>query len=626
MVMKNIAPDSNVNIPAVPQEKKALKTIGQLWSYMWPQNRPDLKLHVILAISYMVLAKVILLAVPYLFKSATDSLAPHSGEFIQQHKTSLWLALPIIWVCSYNAARLTQAGLNQLRDALFAKVAQYAVRQLAVRAFIHMHELSLSFHLERYTGGLAKIIERAIKSVESMVRFTILNSIPTVLEFVLAAAAFWYSYNFFYFFVVVIMLAVYIGFSVTTSTRRIDIRRDMNKYDTQATSRSVDALLNYETVKYFGNEKLEAQRFDEAMAVYEKSAIKVWTSLGWLNFGQATILAVAMAIIMSMSAYQVMHGTQTLGDFVFVNSLLIQLSFPLNFIGTIYRELQQGLTDVEALFNLLDTKPEIVDSSSALPLQISKAKIEFQNVSFAYGPDREILHDISFVVEGGKTVAIVGPTGAGKSTISRLLFRFYDVSNGQILIDGQDIRDVTQNSLRAQIGIVPQDTVLFNDTIGYNIRYGDVAASDAEMANAAKQAQIDKFIARLSQGYDTMVGERGLKLSGGEKQRVAIARTILKNPAILLLDEATSALDSGTERQIQEALDTVRAGRTTLVIAHRLSTIVNADEILVLNEGQITERGSHEELLKLQGIYAMMWSKQKEIMKAQEILSENASY
>ncbi|MDN5249263.1 ABC transporter ATP-binding protein/permease [Bartonella sp. TP] len=624
--MKNIAPDSNANSSAVPQEKKTLKTIGQLWSYMWPQNRPDLKLHVILAIGYMILAKFILLAVPYLFKYATDSLAPQGAGFIQQHKTLLWVALPIIWVCSYNAARLAQAGLNQLRDALFAKVAQHAVRQLAGRAFIHMHELSLRFHLERYTGGLARIIERAIKSVESMVRFTILNSIPTLLEFVLAAAAFWYSYNFWYLLIVAIMLVVYIWFSVTTSTRRIDIRRDMNKYDTEANSRSVDALLNYETVKYFGNEKLEAQRFDEAMAVYEKSAIKVWTSLGWLNFGQAAILAIAMAIIMSMSAYQVMHGTQTVGDFVFVNSLLIQLSFPLNFIGTIYRELQQGLTDVEALFNLLDTKPEIVDSSAALPLQISKAKIEFKNVSFSYNQDREILHGISFSVEGGKTVAIVGPTGAGKSTISRLLFRFYDVSNGQILIDGQDIRDVTQNSLRAQIGVVPQDTVLFNDTIGYNIRYGKVTASNEEMVNAAKQAQIDKFIARLSEGYNTMVGERGLKLSGGEKQRVAIARTILKNPAILLLDEATSALDSGTERQIQEALDTVRVGRTTLVIAHRLSTIVNADEILVLSEGQIAERGSHEELLKKQGIYAMMWSKQKEIMKAQEILSDNASY
>lgn len=624
--MKNTTSDSIPGVSKPPKDKQTLQTIGQLWRYMWPHDRPDLKLRVVLAMGYMFVAKFVLLAVPYLFKYATTSLVPNSLAFTSYYKNSLWVGVPILWVCAYNLARLTQAGLNQLRDSLFAKVGQHAVRKLAGQAFVHMHNLSLGFHLERHTGGVARIIERAIKSIESMVRFTVLSTLPTILEFILAAAAFWYSYNFMYMLVIVFMLIIYIWFSIIASAKRVDIRRSMNEHDTKANSRSVDALLNYETVKYFGNEELEARRFDEAMAVYEKSAVRVWTSLGWLNFGQAAILSGGMFVIMAFSAYEVFQGKQTVGDFVFVNTLLIQLSIPLNFIGMIYRELQQGLTDIEALFNLLYVKPEIVDDPDAQALQISKAKIEFRNVSFSYDSGREILHDVSFIVEGGKTVAIVGATGAGKSTISRLLFRFYDVTGGQILIDDQNIAKITQQSLRSQIGVVPQDTVLFNDTIGYNISYGRIEATTEEAIAAARQAQIDQFIERLPDGYDTMVGERGLKLSGGEKQRVAIARTILKAPAILLLDEATSALDTNTERQIQEALDRVCTGRTTLVIAHRLSTVIHADEILVLNEGRIIERGSHEDLLRIEGMYAMMWSKQKEVMKAQEVLLDNAPY
>ena len=593
------------------------RTILNLWPYMWPSDRPDLKLRVLWAVLYLVLSKLVLISVPYFFKYATNALAV-------DYTPPSWLpaifAAPFMMVLAYNVARILQAGLNQLRDALFATVGQHAVRRLAYQTFVHMHELSLRFHLERRTGGLSRVIERGTKGIEAIVRFSILNTAPTVLEFALTALVVYISYGWHYMSVVAITVGLYTWFTIKASNWRISIRRQMNESDTEANTRAIDSLLNYETVKYFGNEDLEAKRFDSSMAGYEKAAIKTWISLGWLNFGQAVIFGAGMAVMMLMSAYEVMHGTQTLGDFVFINALLMQLSIPLNFIGSIYREVRQGLTDIEAMFDLLDVKQEVTDAPDAKPLIVKEGEIRFNHVEFSYDTNRQILKDIDFSVPAGKTVAIVGPSGAGKSTISRLLFRFYDVQKGSITIDGQDIRSVTQKSLRNAIGMVPQDTVLFNDTIAYNIRYGRPDASDEEVKKAAEMAQIGDFIAQLPDGYQSMVGERGLKLSGGEKQRVAIARTILKAPPILILDEATSALDTATELEIQYALDVVSRGRTTLVVAHRLSTIIGADEILVLKGGRIIERGKHDELLAKGGLYASMWHKQLEASKAEEQL------
>lgn len=594
-----------------------LRTILNLWPYMWPSDRPDLKLRVLWAVLYLVLSKLVLISVPYFFKYATNALNIN-------YTPPSWLpavfAAPVMMVLAYNVARILQAGLNQLRDALFATVGQHAVRRLAYQTFVHMHELSLRFHLERRTGGLSRVIERGTKGIEAIVRFSILNTAPTVLEFALTAIVFYISYGWHYMGVVAITVGFYTWFTIKASNWRISIRRQMNESDTEANTRAIDSLLNYETVKYFGNEELEAKRFDSSMAGYEKAAIKTWISLGWLNFGQAVIFGIGMAIMMLMSAREVLNGRQTLGDFVFINALLMQLSIPLNFIGSIYREVRQGLTDIEAMFDLLDVKQEITDAPNAKALVVDKGEIRFNHVEFSYDKNRQILKDIDFIIPAGKTVAIVGPSGAGKSTISRLLFRFYDVQKGSITIDGQDIRSVTQKSLRDAIGMVPQDTVLFNDTIAYNIRYGRPNASDEEVKKAAAMAQIGNFIDQLPDGYQSMVGERGLKLSGGEKQRVAIARTILKAPPILILDEATSALDTATELEIQYALDVVSRGRTTLVVAHRLSTIIGADEILVLKGGEIIERGKHDELLAKNGLYASMWHKQLEASKAEEQL------
>lgn len=593
------------------------RTILNLWPYMWPSDRPDLKLRVLWAIIYLVLSKLVLISVPYFFKYATNAL---NVDYTPPSWLPAVFAAPFMMVLAYNVARILQAGLNQLRDALFATVGQHAVRRLAYQTFVHMHELSLRFHLERRTGGLSRVIERGTKGIEAIVRFSILNTAPTVLEFALTALVVYISYGWHYMSVVAITVGLYTWFTIKASNWRISIRRQMNESDTEANTRAIDSLLNYETVKYFGNEDLEAKRFDSSMAGYEKAAIKTWISLGWLNFGQAVIFGAGMAVMMLMSAYEVMHGTQTLGDFVFINALLMQLSIPLNFIGSIYREVRQGLTDIEAMFDLLDVKQEVTDAPDAKPLIVKEGEIRFNHVEFSYDTNRQILKDIDFSVPAGKTVAIVGPSGAGKSTISRLLFRFYDVQKGSITIDGQDIRSVTQKSLRNAIGMVPQDTVLFNDTIAYNIRYGRPDASDEEVKKAAEMAQIGDFIAQLPDGYQSMVGERGLKLSGGEKQRVAIARTILKAPPILILDEATSALDTATELEIQYALDVVSRGRTTLVVAHRLSTIIGADEILVLKGGRIIERGKHDELLAKGGLYASMWHKQLEASKAEEQL------
>ncbi|MCQ2004749.1 ABCB family ABC transporter ATP-binding protein/permease [Rhizobium sp. NRK18] len=596
-----------------------LQTIINLWPYMWPQTRRDLKLRVVWATVFLVAAKFILILVPYFFKWATDAL---NGRIDEPGLLPAFLLGAVMLVIAYNFARLLQWGLNQLRDALFASVGQHAVRQLAYKTFVHMHRLSLRFHLERKTGGLSRIIERGTKGIETVVRFTILNTIPTILEFALTAIIFWWGYGLSYLTVTAITVAVYIWYTVKASDWRIGIRRAMNNSDTEANTKAIDSLLNFETVKYFGNEDMEARRFDESMARYEKSATQVWTSLGWLNFGQGAIFGVGTTIMLVMSALAVQRGDQTIGDFVFINALLLQLSVPLNFIGMLYREIRQGLTDIEQMFDLLDVAPEVTDREGATALQITEGAIAFRNVHFSYDPARPILKGISFEVPAGKTVAVVGPSGAGKSTISRLLYRFYDVNSGSITIDGRDIRDVTQESLRAGIGMVPQDTVLFNDTIAYNIRYGRPAASEKEAMEAAEAAQIGDFIRALPEGFHTKVGERGLKLSGGEKQRVAIARTILKAPPILILDEATSALDTTTEQEIQAALDVVSKNRTTLVIAHRLSTVVDADEIIVLRAGEIAERGTHHELLAQGGLYASMWNRQREATMAEEQLKQ----
>ncbi len=592
-------------------------TLRNLWPYMWPAGRTDLKARVVWATVFLVVAKLVLMLVPYFFKWATDAL---DGELEAPGWLPPVLIAPVMLVIAYNVVRVVQLGFNQLRDALFASVGQHAVRQLAYRTFVHMHRLSLRFHLERRTGGLSRIIERGVKGIETIVRFTILNTAPTVLEFALTAAIFAFAYGWIYVAVIAVTVALYTWFTVRASDWRIVIRKQMNDSDTDANTKAVDSLLNFETVKYFNNESMEAERFDRSMARYEVAATKTWTSLGWLNFGQGVILGIGMAICMGLSAWEVQRGSQTLGDFVFINAMLIQLSIPLNFIGFIYREIRQGLTDIEAMFDLLDVPEEVQDRPGAVPLKVNKGTVRFEDVHFSYDADRRILKGISFEVPAGKTVAIVGPSGAGKSTISRLIFRFYDIQSGRILIDGQDIRDVTQESLRAQIGMVPQDTVLFNDTISYNIRYGRIGASEEEVTEAARLAQIGGFIESLPEGYRTMVGERGLKLSGGEKQRVAIARTILKAPPILMLDEATSALDTQTEQEIQAALDVVSRGRTTLVIAHRLSTVISADEIIVLKDGMIAERGTHRDLLAKEGLYKSMWDRQREATEAEERL------
>lgn len=608
------------------RERSVFETINELWLYLWPQGRFDLKLRISIALLCMIFGKIVLLYVPYFYKATVNSLSPEAIALVYSHHQILWFSTPIILVFVYNIARLMQTALNQIRDAIFARVGQNAVRTLALKSFIHIHQLSLRFHTSRRTGALSSIIERAVKSIEIIIRFALLNTIPTIAEFIFASIAFWYSCGFVYFLVVLVIFVIYIWFTIITSNHRIDIRRAMNKADTKSHSRSVDALLNYETVKYFNNEKAEAARFDETMGHYEDAAVKMWTSLGWLNFGQGVILSIGMFVIMAMSAHAILIGKQTLGDFVFANALLIQLSFPLNFIGSVYREIRQGLTDIESMFNLLDIKPEIIDKPGALPIKINNASIDFKNVSFSYESERKILKDISFSLEGGKTLAIVGTTGAGKSTILRLLYRFYEPSNGKILIDNQDITKVECESVRAYIAVVPQDTVLFNQTIGYNIAYGRLNASFDEVIEAAKAAQIHEFIEKLPLGYDTIVGERGLKLSGGEKQRIAIARAILKAPKILMLDEATSALDINTERNIQEALDKLSEKCTTIIIAHRLSTVTKADEILVLSEGKIVERGKHHKLLELGSVYATMWEKQKEVKKAQETIENNEIY
>ncbi len=584
-----------------------LATLRSLLPYLWPAGRRDLKTRVLLAMVALAGAKVATVYAPFFYKDAVDALAPEGAE-----KTAALIAVPLFLVLAYGAARILMVGLAQLRDGLFARVGQNAVRAVALRTFRHMHALSLRFHLERRTGGLSRVIERGTKAVDFLLRFTLFNIAPTIIELALVCAILAYYFDWRFAAVTGLTVSIYIWFTFSVTEWRTRFRRQMNDRDTEANTKAIDSLLNFETVKYFGNEEHEAKRFDRSMAGYEDAAVKTTTSLTLLNAGQAVLFTAGLVSVMLMAGAGVADGSLTVGDFVMVNAFLIQLYQPLNLLGTVYREIKQALIDMETMFDLIGVPPEIKDAPDARPLKVGGGAIRFDRVFFSYDPARPILKDVSFEVPAGKTVALVGPSGAGKSTISRILYRFYDVGAGAVTIDGQNIAGVTQESLRAAIGIVPQDTVLFNDTIRYNIRYGRPEASDSEVERAAQLAQIAAFIERLPEGYKSQVGERGLKLSGGEKQRVAIARTILKDPPILILDEATSALDTGTERDIQSALRQVSQNRTTLVIAHRLSTVVEADEILVLNEGEIVERGTHGQLLALKGRYADMWQSQQD--------------
>jgi ATP-binding cassette subfamily B protein len=562
------------------------------------------------------------MAVPFTFKWATDALTGQGSAPLGPASWLGWaIAAPVLMTVAYGVMRILMAVLTQARDGLFAKVAMNAVRRLAYMVFEHMHRLSLRFHLERKTGGLTRVLERGRNAIETIVRMVIMQLVPTIIELALIVVVLLYQFDWRYVVVILGVVALYMAYTYKATEWRINIRRRMNDSDTDANVKAVDSLLNYETVKYFVAEEREAARYDRAMARYEEASVKSYVSLAVLNAGQATIFTIGLAGAMVMCAYGIEQGTHTVGDFIMINAMMIQLYQPLNFMGMVYREIKQAVIDIENLFSILNRKPEIEDRPGALALDVRRGAIRFVDVSFSYDPERPILKGLSFEVPAGKTIAVVGPSGAGKSTISRLLYRFYDVKGGRIEIDGQDIRDVTQVSLRAAIGMVPQDTVLFNDTIRYNIRYGRWEATDAEVEEAARHAQIDNFIRIAPKGYETEVGERGLKLSGGEKQRVAIARTILKGPPILLLDEATSALDSHTEKDIQDALDRVSKNRTTLVIAHRLSTIVAADEILVLDHGVIVERGTHQQLLARGGLYASMWSRQREAEAAREKLA-----
>jgi ATP-binding cassette, subfamily B, heavy metal transporter len=616
-------PNEALASPRSIEQATLIGTLVHLWPYIWPSDRADLKMRVVWSVVLLLIAKLATLAVPFTFKWATDALTGNGSAPLEPSNWVVWVvASPLLMVASYGALRVLMAVLTQWRDGIFARVAMHAVRKLAYITFVHMHELSLRFHLERKTGGLTRVLERGRGGIETIVRMVILQLIPTVVEVSLLMAVLLWQFDWRYVVATLITVVIFMYFTYAATEWRIEIRRKMNDSDTDANTKAIDSLLNYETVKYFSAEEREATRYDRSMQRYEQASVKTYTSLALLNTGQAFIFTAGLTATMMMCAFGVRSGRNTVGDFVMINAMMIQLYQPLNFMGMVYREIKQAIIDIEKMFEVLERKPEIKDVAGASALVVTSGNVRFEDVGFAYEPERQILKGLSFEVPAGKTVAIVGPSGAGKSTISRLLFRLYDVSGGRILIDGQDIRNVTQTSLRAAIGMVPQDTVLFNDTIRYNIRYGRWDASDAEVEQAAQLAQIDPLIRVAPLGYETQVGERGLKLSGGEKQRVAIARTVLKAPPILVLDEATSALDSHTEHEIQEALERVSRNRTSLVIAHRLSTVVGADEIIVLDQGRIVERGTHAELLAMSGLYASMWNKQREAAAARERLAE----
>jgi ATP-binding cassette, subfamily B, heavy metal transporter len=580
-------------------ELRALKSLAP---YLWPRDSFELRTRVVLAVGFLLTGKLVNIYVPLLYKRAVDALSP----------THTLVVVPVALIVAYGAARVMSQGFNELRNAVFAKVSQRAIRRLALRAFRHVHALSLRFHLDRRTGGLSRAIERGTAGIDFLLSFMLFNVVPTLFEILLVCAILWRLFNWTFAAVTLVTIVVYIAFTFSITDWRVRFRREMNDRNTEANTKAVDGMLNFETVKYFANEEHELRRYDVALQAYERAAVKNETTLTLLNLGQGTIIAGGLVGIMILAGRGVAAGEMTVGDFVLVNAYLIQLYTPLNFLGMVYRNIKQSLTDLEQMLVLLALKPEIEDRPEAPALIVNRGAIVFRRVDFRYDRRRPILSEVDFRVAPGSQVAIVGPSGAGKSTIARVLFRFYDIDDGAIEIDGQDIREVMQESLRRSIGVVPQDTVLFNDTIYYNIAYGRPGASRAEVEEAARHAHVHHFIIGLPDGYETMVGERGLKLSGGEKQRVAIARVILKAPKILLFDEATSALDTKTEREIQTSLAEISADRTTLVIAHRLSTIVDADEILVLDHGRIVERGHHRELLARGGLYAAMWARQQQ--------------
>ena len=581
------------------------KTLRTLMPYLWPRDSVELRTRVVLAMAALTAAKVANVSVPLFYKDAVDALSPAAAD------AAAVLVVPVALLLAYGGARVLAVVFQELREILFVKVAQRAIRQVALETFRHLHALSLRFHLERQTGGLSRVIERGVKGIEFVLSFMLFNIIPTLVEILLVCAVLWGLFNIWFALITLVTIFTYIAFTLVVTEWRLKYRRRMNESDTEANTKAIDSLLNFETVKYFGAEVHEADRYDTSLKRYETAAIQSIASLSVVNVGQGAVIAAGLVGVMYLAAEGMVSGEMTIGDFVLVNTYLIQLYLPLNFLGFVYRQIRQSLTDMEDMFSMLDVPAEIKDAPDAPALQVEDGRVEFENVKFGYDPRRPILKGVSFSVPKGGTIAIVGPSGAGKSTISRLLFRFYDVNEGAVRIDGQDLKSVTQRSLRDAIGIVPQDTVLFNDTVRYNIAYGRSGATADDVRRAARLAQIDTFIEQLPDGYDTTVGERGLKLSGGEKQRVAIARTILKDPPILLFDEATSALDTATEREIQASLRDVSKGRTTLIIAHRLSTVVDADEIIVLQAGLIVERGRHEDLVAADGVYAEMWQRQQ---------------